>query len=226
MGLAEIATMTDAAPPSVPLLDHQVHAPITGLFVITVTLVFAFAAMQPLSQVWLFEHMALHPVRQPGGGQLHQFLSYAVLHLFFVHWLTNTAALMIIGVLVEARMTRASFGVFLAGAAMFAGLAHALGYPQSDIGLLGSSGIIAALVGGQLSLTVPRGVLRYALWLFGILALMALGIAIVTGNQPPVQAGDAGHTAHVAGLAFGIVWCGALTRKPDLAPLKPNKGCD
>ena len=202
--------MTNEARPQVAFLERRVHAPTTGVFVIIVTLVFAFAVVQPFSQAWLFDHLALHPVVQPAAGQLHQFVTYAVLHLSFGHWLVNILGLLILGALVEARLPHRTFIGFLIVSAFFAGLAHVLVFPLSDVGLLGASGIVAALIGFLLSSALPSRFLRYVVRFFGILALITMGIAIVTGNQPPVQGGDVGHVAHVAGLAFGIIAGGVV----------------
>lgn len=201
--------MTSSKAP-IGLLDRRVRAPATGFLVMAITILFVLGAVVPPAPGWIFEHLALYPDQQPQPAALHQLVTYALVQFDIGHWVVNMLGLLILGMLVEPRIGAGRFVLFLIAAAALAGMGHVVVYPQSTIGLMGASGVVAALLGLVLSITLPSRLLRYLIRVFAVLAVIALIIAAITGNQPLPQPGDAGDVAHVVGLAVGIIWGGLV----------------
>lgn len=186
-------------------------APVTGILALVITCLFCAAYIRPVLQHWLLGNVAVEPALHPHFVYFWQFLTYALIHFRPDHFLLNIVLFMFFGVQLERQYGTVRFALFLAAAAVFPALGHAAVFPQSPTGLMGASGVVSAMIGLQVLLWAPEGVLRYILRLFAILALVALITAVITGNQPLPKPGDVSQVAHLTGLIFGIVW-GSLGR--------------
>ena len=205
--------MTEIVNPIRPHSIKRGKAPVTGVIVLGLILIYLASVNGILAQSEAYiGTLALVPATAMDITELYRFLTYAVMHSSLDHALTNAALFLGFGFLVEACFPRRQYLLFLASAAICAGLAHVLVYPASVLPLMGASGVIAALLGLLMALRLPGRILPAITYLFCAVTAVALIYAALTGNQPLPSLGQTSHVAHMAGLAFGIAWGGVANR--------------
>jgi membrane associated rhomboid family serine protease len=143
--------------------------------------------------------------------------TYAFVHGGFMHLLGNLLFLFVFGDNVEDAMGHVRFALFFLLSAAFAGLAHVIAHPASDLPLVGASGAVAAVVSAYLLLhprvkvwvlALGRLPLPLAAWMvLGFWALMQVYMVAVQTED------DVAWWAHVGGLISGAVLV-LLFRRP------------
>jgi len=78
------------------------------------------------------------------------FVSYALLHVDWLHVLANTAMLLPLGASVARRVGGVRFLAFCVATAAGGALAHLLSHPGAGVPMIGASGIVSGLLGGLL----------------------------------------------------------------------------
>ena len=165
------------------------------------------------------------------GGEQWRLLTYGFVHIGFVHLALNVAALWVVGVLVERMLGNlATLGVVL-----LTGVASALvsSLWQPEFVACGASGIVFGLGGALLAVwfanrqRIPAEVLMrspdptmFAGGGFGLVPsgpITFLAISLVYGFFTP----DIDNSAHVGGLAAGLLVGSVLTRPLELGATRP-----
>lgn len=144
-------------------------------------------------------------------------VTYAFVHADFWHMAGNMLFLFVFGDNVEDAMGHVRYALFFLVSAAFAGLAHILTHPHSDLPLVGASGAVAAVVAAYLILH-PRArvwVLALGRIPLPLSAWLVLGAWVVMQvYMVLVQTGDdVAWTAHVGGIVAGSVLV-VLFRRP------------
>lgn len=155
------------------------------------------------------------------GFRFWQPLTSAFLHAGIWHILGNMLFLWVFGPGVEDRLGRLGFAVFYAAGAIGSMGAHALLQPSPAVG---ASGAIAAVTGAYLVL-MPRTRVRCffligglvmvpAWWLIGFQICWNMLGEMIGINDRVARIAHLGGYAVGAGLAFGLLWSGLLSREP------------
>ena len=144
----------------------------------------------------------------PNALHLWQFVTYAFLHVSWMHIIGNMFFLYLFGKNVNDKMGNIGYVCFYLAAAVFSGIGHAI---FSNAPVLGASGAVAAVTGAYLVL-FPRSLITVVYWFFiiGTIEIQAsLFIAIKLIILDNIIYADASNQiaygAHLAGYAFGIV---------------------
>lgn len=136
-------------------------------------------------------------------------ISYMFLHGGWMHLIGNMLFLWVFGDNVEDAMGHMRFLVFYLLCGIFAGYAHALMSPSSNLPLIGASGAVAGVVAAYLMLHPKVRVWVLVLWRFPvpISAGIALGgwVILQFVNVYLTQGGNVAWWAHIGGLAAGAV---------------------
>lgn len=179
------------------------HRPIVTMCLIAL-LVLTFIGQ--LLMPFINENFILYPQKFLAGEQLWGLLSAGFLHGGLAHLLGNLYFLYIFGDNVEDYIGKRRFLIVYLSAVLFSSLAYVIARPNSEIGVVGASGAIAALMGAYIMifpkiklyftvLFVPirLGVTWYlSFWLLFNVIMMFVG------------GGGVAWEAHVGGFAFGL----------------------
>jgi membrane associated rhomboid family serine protease len=148
-----------------------------------------------------------------------QLLGHMFLHAGLAHLIINSLWLLAFGAPVARRIGAARFYLFFLLGGLAGAAAHLAVHLQDDIGVLGASGAIAALMGGAfrfaLSPPLPFGLPRPLLPLLHprIVMFSAIWVAVnviiglVGAGFMDVEAGIAWE-AHLGGYFFGLIFFG------------------
>ena len=165
-------------------------------------------------------------------------VSYSLLHADFTHLIVNSVWLMAFGAVVARRIGIRRFLVFWILSAIVAAAFYWPFHPQSNVPMVGASGVVSGLMGAAARFAFPseggfnrtrahllprvtvtqalnnRTVLIYvAIW-FGINALAAFGIAPGAADGARIA-----WEAHVGGFLFGFLGFALFDRSPTLQKL-------
>jgi membrane associated rhomboid family serine protease len=137
---------------------------------------------------------------------LHTFITYAFVHVGWLHLLSNMLPLFIFGNNINDRLGHVGYLAFYLAGAAFAGVAFVL---ASDLPVLGASGAVMAVMGAYLALYPRSNITILSLLFFVgtfevpsmylIFAFFALDLIGNAAGSPYVA-----HVAHIAGLLFGF----------------------
>jgi membrane associated rhomboid family serine protease len=136
-------------------------------------------------------------------------ITYMFLHGSMMHLLGNMLFLWVFGDNVEDAMGHFWFIVFYLLCGVFAGYAHSILAPDSNIPLIGASGAVAGVIAAYLMLhpnvfvwALALGVLSVhlrAIWVLGAWVVLQF-VSLVTE-----QGSNVAFTAHIGGLAAGAI---------------------
>ena len=155
----------------------------------------------------------------PGNGQLHgeywRFITYAFLHLNWMHIVANLALLWWVGRIVERRVGTGRFAVIYLVSILLSGATILFKFRMAPSGgaAIGASGGVFGLLGAALVLVYRRDMaafgqdsgLRTGLWIS-----LAIGLAI--SFLPGVSI-----AGHLGGLAAGLILGAMVAPKEDTA---------
>lgn len=154
--------------------------------------------------------------------QLHQFLTYAFLHIGFGHLIFNMVALYILGNNINDRLGHVGYLAFYLGGAVFSAIGFLLTGGEA---MVGASGAVGAVMGAYLvllpkaniTLFVGIGWLEVPSMYFVIIFFcynLLMSVAVRIGMQ------NVAYEAHIAGMIFGFVVtlallaCSLIPRQP------------
>lgn len=148
----------------------------------------------------------LYPQQFISGENTWTLISSGFLHINLGHLLGNLYFLYIFGDNVEDRLGRVRFALVYLSAVVFSGLFYIIASTDKDVGVLGASGAIAALMGIYIVL-FPKVKLHFTLFFvpFRISAIWYLSFWLLF-NILMMLAGEGrvAWSAHVGGFIFGI----------------------
>jgi membrane associated rhomboid family serine protease len=136
-------------------------------------------------------------------------ITYMFLHGNILHLLGNMIFLWVFGDNVEDAMGHIRFIFFYLICGIFAGLAHALVAPASNVPMIGASGAVAGVIAAYLML--HPSVRVWCLWFFRIPLRVSAGFALLVWVGLQIvsaffdQGGSTAWWAHIGGLIAGAV---------------------
>jgi membrane associated rhomboid family serine protease len=155
---------------------------------------------------------------------LHTFVTYAFVHVSWLHLLTNLLPLYIFGNNINDRLGHVGYLAFYLAGAVFAGVGFVMA-DASGLPVIGASGAVMAVMGAYLALYPRSNITILSLLFFvGTFEVPSMYLIIVffvldlIGNLAGSQA--VAHVAHIAGLLFGfgvgmaLLWLQLLPRDP------------
>lgn len=173
--------------------------------------------------------MAFRPV-DLAEGHWTGLLTSMLLHGSWLHVLMNAIAALAFGTPI-ARLYGRSYGplffLFLyVASGVVAALGFALIHPMGDVPLVGASGAVFGLIGASIRLTGPSGLpiqrgqgvvlllpLLHPLVVRQATAWIVVNVVIgLVGTLPGLEGASVAWEAHLAGLLFGLVMIGPMTR--------------
>lgn len=169
---------------------------------------------------------ALMPHWQLGAHTLdiHRFITYAFIHLGWLHLLVNMATLHLLGNAVNQRLGQVGYLAFYLAGAVFSGIGFIV---TGGSAVVGASGAVGAVMAAYLVLLPRANITLFVLVGFVEIPSMHFVIVFFLYNVIMSLASRMGveqvaYEAHIAGMVFGFVI--ALTLL--LAHLLPRSGSD
>lgn len=179
------------------------HRPVATMCLMALLVLIFIAQM---SMPFINEHFILYPHKFFSGEQLWTLLSAGFLHSGVGHLLGNLYFLYIFGDNVEDHLGKRRFIVMYLLAVVFASLAYLIAKWGSEVGVVGASGAIAALMGAYIMI-FPRIKLYFTIFFFPV----RLGVTwylsfwlIFNVVMMFVGGGGVAWSAHVGGFVFGL----------------------
>ncbi len=161
--------------------------------------------------------MMLWQTRDPGlifrwqlsdhGLRLWAFLTYAFLHVGWLHLIFNLVVLYILGNNINDRLGHLGYLGFYLGGAVFAGIGYILAGGQA---VVGASGAVGAVMGAYLAL-FPRSHITLFIGfasievpgMYFVIIFFMYNLVMSLAGQAAVP--QVAYEAHVAGIAYGFV---------------------
>lgn len=179
-----------------------------------------------LAFVWQLFRPALMPHWQLGAHtlDLYRFITYAFIHLGWLHLLVNMATLHLLGNAVNQRLGQLGYLAFYLAGAVFSGIGFIV---TGGSAVVGASGAVGAVMAAYLVLLPRANITLFVLVGFVVIPSMHFVIVFFLYNVIMSLASRMGveqvaYEAHIAGMVFGFVVALGLL----LAHLLPRTGSD
>jgi membrane associated rhomboid family serine protease len=180
---------------------------------------FAVIPTELIRQGYLGEAVAQSPSPAVAIPERLTLITYMFLHGNILHLLGNMLFLWVFGDNVEDAMGHLRFFLFYMLCGIFAGLAHAVMRPASDVPMIGASGAVAGVIAAYLML--HPNVRVWILALFRIPLRVSAGFALMVWIGLQIisvifdEGGSTAWWAHIGGLVAGAVLI-LFMRKPGI----------